>query len=94
MALREQRHGIGTQYTLVSPMQIWALNEATAGSAKGVFREWQDRLNFQAAPLVSNNDDPELLIHIPFDGVVKLKAICIIGTPPPLVLAPFPPHPS
>lgn len=32
-----------------------------------------------ATVLSSNDDDPELLIHIPFDGQVVLKAICIIG---------------
>lgn len=32
-----------------------------------------------ATVLRSNDDDPELLIHIPFDGQVVLKAICIIG---------------
>ena len=29
--------------------------------------------------LRSNEDDEELLIHVPFDGSVKLKAICLIG---------------
>lgn len=30
-------------------------------------------------PLKSNEDDPELLIKIPFVGTVNLKAICVIG---------------
>ena len=64
----------------ISPwMQVYALNEATAGSACGVFRPWEDRLNFSAPALISNDDDPELLIHVPFTGSVKLRAICIIG---------------
>jgi len=29
--------------------------------------------------LRSNDDDPELLIHIPFNGAVKLKAVCVVG---------------
>lgn len=66
-------------YKHINFSSIWALNEATVGSARGVFREWQDRLDFDAPPLVSNDEDPELLIHVPFDGLVKLKAICIIG---------------
>lgn len=57
------------------------MNEASVGTAKGVFRPWDDRLNFEATPLVSNEDDPELLIHVPFTGSVKLRAICIIGVP-------------
>lgn len=58
-----------------------ALNEMTPGSARGVFRPWGDRLNFEAPALLSNDDDPELLIHIPFNGTVKLRAICLIGEP-------------
>ena len=67
----ELRH----EYTL----QLWALNEARAGSVKDVFRPWDDRLNFDAPTLDSNEDDPELLIHVPFNGAVKLMAICLIG---------------
>lgn len=29
--------------------------------------------------LESHDDDPELLLHIPFDGAVKLKAVCVVG---------------
>jgi PITH domain len=55
------------------------LNEAIDGSAKSVFKPWGQRLDFSAPPLLSNEDDPELLIHIPFDGAVKIRAISIIG---------------
>ena len=33
----------------------------------------------RAERLRSNEDDEELLIHVPFDGSVKLQAICLIG---------------
>lgn len=59
--------------------QVRCLNEAVDDSAKGIFRAWDKRLDSDAEPLESNEDDPELLLHIPFDGAVKLKAICIIG---------------
>ena len=45
-----------------------------------MFREWYDRLNFSVPATCSNREDPELLVHVPFDGTVKLKAICVIGT--------------
>ena len=32
-----------------------------------------------ARVLRSNDGDPELLLHIPFDGAVKLKALCVVG---------------
>ncbi len=60
-------------------IQVACLNEATAGSAKHVFRAWAERLQDPATPLDSNEDDAELLITIPFNGAVKVKAISIIG---------------
>ena len=59
--------------------QIVCLNEANTGSAKHVFRSWAERLQQPAVPLDSNEDDAELLITIPFNGTVKVKAISIIG---------------
>ena len=53
--------------------QVSALNEAVQGSAVHVLRPWQQRLEPPLPVLDSNDDDPELLIHIPFDGTVKLK---------------------
>lgn len=55
------------------------MDQSAGGNAKVVFRDWHDRLNFAAPAVQSNPDDPEILIHIPFDGSVKLKAICVIG---------------
>lgn len=66
--------------------QVRCLNEAATGSCRGVFRPWAARLDFGAAPpLESHPGDPELLLHVPFDGQVVLKAICIIGGPLPFL---------
>ena len=54
--------------------QVAALNEARAGSVRGVFRPWAERLDMSLPTLDSNEDDPELLIHVPFNGTVKIKA--------------------
>ncbi|DBA74816.1 hypothetical protein WJX79_007544 [Trebouxia sp. C0005] len=59
--------------------RVACLNEATAGSAKHVFRAWPERLQDPETTLDSNEDDAELLITIPFNGAVKIKAISIIG---------------
>ncbi|KAL3135375.1 hypothetical protein ABBQ32_007563 [Trebouxia sp. C0010 RCD-2024] len=59
--------------------RVACLNEANAGSAKHVFRSWAERLQDPAVPLDSNEDDAELLITIPFNGAVKVKAINVIG---------------
>jgi hypothetical protein len=53
--------------------QIVALNEAESGSVRGVFRPWSQRLDLSLPTLDSNDDDPELLIHVPFNGCVKIK---------------------
>jgi hypothetical protein len=48
-----------------------------------VFRPWGERLNELSPPLTSNeeeeDDERELLIHVEFDGAVKLSAITLIG---------------
>ena len=63
--------------------QVRCLNEQEEGSAKRVFKPWETRVQpTQPQPLRSNEDEPELLIHVPFDGAVKLKAISVIGGGP------------
>ncbi len=54
--------------------QVAALNEAHSGSARGVFRPWAERADLSLPTLDSNDGDPELLIHVPFNGTVKIKA--------------------
>lgn len=61
--------------------QVRCLNEAVAGSCRSVFKPWEHRLEPDGPRLCSQDDDPELLLHVPFDGAVKLKAISIIGGP-------------
>jgi len=59
------------------PLQIIALNEAQAGSVRNVFRPWAERLDLSQPTLDSNEDDAELLIHVPFNGSVKIKVFLI-----------------
>lgn len=56
------------------------LNEALEGSCRGIFKPWHQRLDASAGSVLrSEDDDPELLLHIPFSGAIKLTAITIIG---------------
>lgn len=55
------------------------MNEEVPGSCRGVFKPWHERLNHDGAVLRSQDDDPELLLYVPFDGSLTLKAICVIG---------------
>ncbi|CAI7745570.1 unnamed protein product [Closterium sp. NIES-53] len=75
-------HDCGAGFSLyknVDLPKIRALNEAVEGSAEGVFRSWEDRMTFPSQPLDSNEDDPELILFIPFTTDVKIKSIAIIG---------------
>ena len=69
------------------------LNEAEPACSIGtIFRPWAARLEQPPVALRCHEDDGELLLHIPFDGNVKLKAICVIGAPDgaaPLRMAAF-----
>lgn len=51
--------------TFTTAAQVRCLNEAVAGSCRGVFKEWSKRLEPTSPPLASNDDDPELLLHVP-----------------------------
>ena len=48
-----------------------------------VFRPWDQRLDpgSGGGPLRSDDDDCELLLHVPFAGAVKLRALTVIGGP-------------
>lgn len=79
MMYNVQYHALVRRQLLAYTVQVACLNEANAGSAKHVFRAWPERHQDPATPLDSNEDDAELLITIPFNGAVKIKAISIIG---------------
>ncbi|XP_047154642.1 PITH domain-containing protein 1 isoform X1 [Vigna umbellata] len=66
-------------YQHIDISKVFALNEATPGSVKSVFKAWEDRLNTSGEHLKSNEGDPELLVFIPFTSDVKIKSISIVG---------------
>jgi hypothetical protein len=68
--------------TIVAAAQVACLNEDSDGSCRRVFKPWSERMEFSGDPLRSCAGDPELLLHIPFEGEVKVRAIAIIGGSP------------
>lgn len=56
---------------------LTCLNEEVEGSAKTVFRSFEERLD--RTKFVSSDVDEELLFNIPFTGIIKLKGMIIIG---------------
>lgn len=72
-----------TKHNTKNNYKVRCLNEDAAGSCRTVLRPWDARTAAAPppGPLLSDEDDAELLLHIPFDGAVKLKAVCVIGGP-------------
>ena len=70
-----------TREPLGLAQQVRCLNEAVEGSCRQVFKPWERRLEAGGPVLSSEEDDPELLLHIPFNGAVKLTGITLIGGP-------------
>ena len=57
---------------------VTALNEAEHGACRRVFKPWDTRLDPGPA-LESEEDDPQLLIHVPFTCPVKIRALTVMG---------------
>ncbi|KAL1552363.1 PITH domain-containing protein 1 [Salvia divinorum] len=77
-----EEHDCSTDWSLykhIDLSKVSALNEAVSGSVKSVFKDWEQRLNSSEGYLESNEDDPELIVFIPFTSDVKLKSISIVG---------------
>ena len=55
--------------SMVAPMtpfaQVHCLNEAAEGSCTNIFKPWSERMVPTLEPLCSNDDDPEILLHVP-----------------------------
>lgn len=60
--------------------QVYTLNEFIPNSGKMVLKPYADRLSLNPS-LVSqpDDDDVELLMHIPFSEAVSVRSICISG---------------
>lgn len=50
---------------ICTALQVRCLNEQEPGSAARVFKPWDKRMEPTENPLRSNEDDSELLIHVP-----------------------------
>ena len=65
----------------VDTQKVRCLNEAEEGSCRHIFKSWHRRLERDGPSLISDPDDEELLLHVPFTGSVKLQAISVVGGP-------------
>ncbi|KAJ3158150.1 hypothetical protein HDU86_003102 [Geranomyces michiganensis] len=70
----------GEEYSLWQQIDIdnvSCLNEAHDGSAKTVFKHWEDR--HDTTKFVESDADEQLIVNIPFTANIKLKSISIVG---------------
>ncbi|KAI8918840.1 galactose-binding domain-like protein [Entophlyctis helioformis] len=66
-----------TLYTQVNYDGVRCLNEAADGSARKVFKPWDQR--FDTTAFIESDADEQLILFIPFTGLVKLKSIALLG---------------
>jgi len=68
----------GSLLPFIDTEKVRCLNERVEGSGRLIFRPAVDKLADDKF-VQSEEDDPELILHIPFTVAVKLKSLCLIG---------------
>ncbi|KAF3936470.1 hypothetical protein ABW19_dt0207907 [Dactylella cylindrospora] len=67
-------------YNCIDFDAVTTFNESTLGSGKAILRKtWDERLSTD--PELESDSDPELLMYIPFAGIVRLHTL-LIRSPP------------
>ncbi|KAJ1925122.1 hypothetical protein IWQ60_004763 [Tieghemiomyces parasiticus] len=59
--------------------RVRCLNEHSAGAARGIFKPWDKRKDRE--PYLESDCDEQLILFVPFTGMVKLKSILLWGGP-------------
>eukprot|EP01108_Squamamoeba_japonica_P008660 TRINITY_DN7749_c0_g1_i1.p1 TRINITY_DN7749_c0_g1~~TRINITY_DN7749_c0_g1_i1.p1 ORF type:complete len:216 (+),score=19.52 TRINITY_DN7749_c0_g1_i1:124-771(+) len=77
-AEEEAARGLESLYRLIDHNNIRVFNAADEACARKVFRPYEER-NARDESLQSEEDDPELIVHVPFTSCVKIKSITICG---------------
>lgn len=71
----EDTNQVQSLYQKVRTSAVRALNEETPGSAAKIIRPWNERFNID--PELRSDSDEQIILHVPFDGQIKLKSILI-----------------
>eukprot|EP01100_Stratorugosa_tubuloviscum_P015902 TRINITY_DN966_c0_g4_i2.p1 TRINITY_DN966_c0_g4~~TRINITY_DN966_c0_g4_i2.p1 ORF type:complete len:211 (-),score=79.61 TRINITY_DN966_c0_g4_i2:51-683(-) len=67
-----------TLFKYIDTTKIFCLNEKVSDSGKNCIKPFDKRLD-RTIFLESDDDDPQLILHIPFTESVKLKSFAIVG---------------
>jgi PITH domain len=65
-------------YPYIDLQQVDCFNERTHSSIKNVIRPFEDKMNFTKG-VTQSGYGKDLVVFIPFNGEIKIKAICVIG---------------
>ncbi|ANB12676.1 hypothetical protein AWJ20_940 [Sugiyamaella lignohabitans] len=71
-------NAVQSLYQTINHDHIVTLNESTVDSGKEVFKEWEKRLD--VSKILESDVDEQLLIHVPFTGLVRLHSLLIRTT--------------
>eukprot|EP00920_Eleutheroschizon_duboscqi_P020344 GHVT01048303.1.p1 GENE.GHVT01048303.1~~GHVT01048303.1.p1 ORF type:complete len:206 (-),score=51.10 GHVT01048303.1:246-863(-) len=77
---KDEEESVGSRSLLpfIDLAAVRGLNEAVAGTAAGVFKTYDKRL--QHAPVLTSADgDPELLVQVPFISPCSVCSLAVIG---------------
>jgi len=74
----EQANGSAESlFCRIDTNNVSAMNEATKDSIKGVFKPWDKR--WDSEPLCFSDSDDQLIVRVPFTGLLKVKSVTILG---------------
>ncbi|KAI9597724.1 galactose-binding domain-like protein [Syncephalis fuscata] len=62
-------------YEKIDRDNVRGLNESIPGAAKSIIKPWHERNS--TTPLLESDSDEQLIVIVPFTGMVKLKSILI-----------------
>ncbi|CAM9308539.1 unnamed protein product [Choristocarpus tenellus] len=65
-------------FGLIDTTRVRCLNESEPGGAVNCLKPWDRRRDLEPH-LESEEDDPELIIYVPFTQVVKIRAISVLS---------------
>lgn len=71
----EDTNQVQSLFEKVQTSAVRALNEKVTGSGAKIVKPWNER--FSTEPHLESDSDEQIILHVPFDGMIKLKSILI-----------------
>lgn len=71
----ENTNEVQSLYQKIRTTAVRTLNETVAGSGARIIKSWDQR--FVSDPSCRSDADEQIIMHVPFDGQVKLKSILL-----------------